>query len=250
MLTEEVRPGILLIRPTRPGRPDSMNTELVQRLRDALAEVRDDAGIRAIVLTGNGRAFCAGLDLNGHGEPLGTRGVEGAPQAGLRPQKHIAVVNGFALGGGTEIVLACDLAVIDETASLGLLEVRRGLLTAAGGVIRLQRQVPFKIAAEIALTGESINAERALELGLVNRVAEGDLARRGAPAGGDHRRERPLSARETRRVMHESVAAGSDWDKGPWKVGNEAMKKVFASEDTKEGARAFAEKRTPVWTGK
>ena len=180
--------------------------------------MRDDAGIRAIVLTGNGRAFCAGLDLNGHGEPLGTRGVEGAPQAGLRPQKHIAAVNGFALGGGTEIVLACDLAVIDETASLGLPEVRRGLLTAAGGVIRLQRQEPFKIAPEISMTCQSINAERAKELGREPRRRRGLAStwrsswRRSSP-------RTPLGPRD--QACHTRVGGGRvRLGQGPWKVSN------------------------------
>jgi enoyl-CoA hydratase/carnithine racemase len=148
-------------------------------------------------------------------------------------------------------VLACDLAVIDESASLGLPEVRRGLLAAAGGVLRLQRQVPFKIAAEIALTGQPISAERARELGLVNRVAPAGTALEVTLQLAETiAANAPVSVQQTKRVMHESAAAGSDWGEKVWTINAAAVKAAFATSDALEGATAFAQKRQPVWAGK
>jgi enoyl-CoA hydratase/carnithine racemase len=240
----------------RPDALNAVNAALSCAVGGCLQRAEDDPSVRAVVITGTGRAFCAGADLK---EVAAGRSIYDPDHpewdfAGL--VRHwvskpvIAAVNGFALGGGTEIVLACDLAVIDETASLGLPEVRRGLLAAAGGVIRLQRQLPFKIAAEIALTGSPVNAGRAYELGLVNRVAPAGASLEVAlELAAMIAENAPVAIRETKRVMHATAAQGSDWEDEVWEVNQAAMATVFRSSDAREGARAFAEKRPPVWSG-
>ncbi|WP_435769028.1 crotonase/enoyl-CoA hydratase family protein [Nocardioides sp. SYSU DS0651] len=247
--------GVATIR--RPDAMNAVNGAVSTGLGEALEEAETDEGIRVLVVTGEGRAFCAGADLKAlaQGEDIM---AAGHPEWGFAGYvRHfvsiptIAAVNGFALGGGTEIVLASDLAVIDAEAKLGLPEVKRGLLAAAGGVIRAQRQVPFKLALELALTGDPITAEQAREWGLVNRVAPAgttlelavELAERIAGNA-------PLSVRETKRVMHETAALGSDWDDEVWQVNNRAAGRVMRSEDFREGTRAFAEKRAPEWKGR
>jgi enoyl-CoA hydratase/carnithine racemase len=209
-----------------------------------------------VVITGAGRAFCAGADLKelARGRPIEDRDHRewgfGGIVAHWIDKPTIAAVNGFAMGGGTEIALACDLAVIDETASLGLPEVKRGIFAAAGGVIRLQRQIPLKIALETVLTGEPMSAARAYELGLVNRVApEGtslDVALELAEAIAANA---PISVQQSKRVVHTTYAAGSDWEPEVWRINREAAKLVFSSKDAREGPTAFAEKREPRWTG-
>lgn len=252
----EIRGHVAVVTLNRPGVMNAVNQQLADELGAALERAQHDSEVRVVVLTGAGRAFCAGADLK-----------EVAAGRSIYPSEHpewdfaglvrhwvdkpvIAAVNGFALGGGTEIVLACDMAVIDETASLGLPEVTRGLFAAAGGVLRLQRQVPAKIANEIALTGAPIDPSRAYELGLVNRVAaEGTAVEVALELARQVAANAPLAVRETKRVLHRSLAAGSDWDDEAWDLNRGAMRTVMRSKDAIEGATAFAQKRAPVWTG-
>lgn len=241
----------------RPRALNAVNSRLSAAAGAALEQAQADPEVRAVVITGAGRAFCAGADLRELAQ--GNRvddsehpewGFAGLAQHWIG-KPTIAAVNGFALGGGTEIVLACDLAVIDETASLGLPEVRRGLFAAAGGVIRLQRQIPLKIALEAVMTGEPLSAARAYELGLVNRVAPAgtafevavELARTVAANA-------PLSVQQSKRVVHATHAAGSDWEPEVWRINKEAVDVVFTSDDAKEGTKAFTEKREPRWEGR
>jgi enoyl-CoA hydratase/carnithine racemase len=147
-------------------------------------------------------------------------------------------------------MLACDLAVVDETASLGLPEVKRGLFAAAGGVIRLPRQVPLKVALGLILTGEPISAARAYELGLVNEVvAEGTALAVAVELAETIAGNAPLSVQESKRVVHETHAAGTDWGPEVWEINRSASRTIFRSKDSREGARAFAEKRAPQWEG-
>ncbi|MFC5747205.1 enoyl-CoA hydratase/isomerase family protein [Actinomadura rugatobispora] len=186
--TEEVRPGVLLIRLNRPDQLNAMTADLIQRLRDILHEVRDDAGVRAIILTGNGSAFCAGLDLRGYGQAPGNRGVEGRPQAGLRVQKHIAdlheafrgarapviaAINGAAAGGGMSLSLFADIRMMAKDAKLHAAFIKRGLSACdIGASWLLPRIVGFSRASEILLTGRDIDAREALEIGLASSVHE------------------------------------------------------------------------------
>lgn len=247
--------GLVTIR--RPEAMNAVNAAVSAGLGAALEEADRDDAVRVVVVTGEGRAFCAGADLKalGAGEDIG---APGHPEWGFAGYvRHfvsvptIAAVNGFALGGGTEIVLASDLAVIDSDAELGLPEVKRGLLAAAGGVIRTQRQVPLKLALELALTGDPITAEQAMAWGLVNRVAPAGTALEVALSlAGRIADNAPLSVRETKRVMHETAVLGSDWGDEAWRVSNRAAGRVIRSEDFREGTRAFAEKRAPQWKGR
>jgi len=246
--------GVLTL--NRPQALNAVNADLAIAAGAALEEAEADPEIRAVVLAGAGRAFCAGADLKelAAGRRIDDRDHPEWGFAGIVrhwiSKPTIAAANGFAMGGGTEILLACDLAVIDETASLGLPEVKRGLLAAAGGVIRMQRQIPFKIALETMLTGEPMSAARAYELGLVNRVAPAGTTLEVALAlAGTIAANAPLSVAWSKRVAHTTYGMGSDWEPEVWQVNAEAAKVIFSSMDAMEGPRAFAEKRTPAWQG-
>ncbi|QEN12968.1 crotonase/enoyl-CoA hydratase family protein [Mycolicibacterium sp. ELW1] len=238
----------------RPKVMNAVNSALSSAAGAALEQAAEDPTVHVVVITGAGPAFCAGADLKelarNHriDDPDHSHwGFAGIVRHWI-DKPTIAAINGYALGGGTEIALACDLAVIDEAAKLGLPEVKRGIFAAAGGVIRLQRQIPMKVALEITLTGDPISAARAYELGLVNQVAPRgtavdvamELAERIARNG-------PLAVRHSKRVIHRTAAAGSDWESEVWRINRESAKVVFGSRDAREGARAFTEKRPPQW---
>ena len=249
--------GVLTL--NRPEAMNSVNAALSTALGEGVEQAAADPTVRVLVLTGEGRAFCAGADLKAlaAGEPIGAAGHDDWGFAGF--VRHwvdkpvVAAVNGFALGGGTELALACDLVVASEQARFGLPEVRRGLFAAAGGVVRLQRQVPVKRAAEIALTGEAIDAATALDWGLVNRVTPHDQVLATAVALAEVvAGNAPTAVRQTKRMLHRGAAGGSDWDaawtgEDPWTANLEAVSTVFGHPDAVEGPIAFAEKREPQW---
>ncbi|MGW0040928.1 crotonase/enoyl-CoA hydratase family protein [Rhodococcus sp. NPDC003348] len=252
----ERRGNVALITLNRPRAMNAVNAALSTAVGTLLEQAEADDEVRVIVITGSGRAFCAGADLKalGSGQSLD---ADGHPEWGFAgyaqhwvSKPTIAAVNGFALGGGTELVLASDLAVVDENAQLGLPEVKRGLFAAAGGVIRLQQQIPKKVALELALTGEPITAAQGKELGLVNRVAPAgtalDLALELAETIAGNA---PLAVRESKAMIH-NTATGADWEAGVWQENLKALKVVFTSADAQEGPKAFAEKRAPVWQGR
>jgi enoyl-CoA hydratase/carnithine racemase len=246
-----VRGGIATITLNRPHVRNAIDKATADDLAAAVddADARDD--VVAIVLTGAGSTFCAGMDLKAFsatGErPINDeRGAFGFVRK--PPEKPvIAAIEGSALGGGLEIALACDLIVVSRSTRLGLPEVKRGLVAAAGGVLRLPRKVPQALAMEMILTGEPITAEQALAAGLVNRVVEDGTAR--AAAHGLALLvaiNAPLAVRAAKRVVVESP----DWSM------DEAFERqaryidaVRSSQDAVEGARAFAEKRIPHWSG-
>ncbi len=241
----------------RPEALNAVNVDVSVAAGAALERAVADPQVRVVVVTGAGRAFCAGADLKqiAAGNNIYDPNHPEWDFAGIVrhpiPKPVIAAVNGFALGGGTEIVLTADLAVIDEKAALGLPEVSRGLMAAAGGVLRIHRQVPPKIAAEIALTGRPISAARAYELGLVNAVSPAG----GALAAALELAEviaanAPLAVQQSKRVMHKSAAAYVGWSEEDWKLSRAAARIVMSSDDAKEGPRAFAANRKPQWTGK
>ncbi|NEN77886.1 enoyl-CoA hydratase [Nocardioides zeae] len=236
---------------------NAVDRAVTQQLGAALAAAEADPDVRAIVLTGTGRAFCAGADLKAiaAGERIDDpehpeRGFAGYVQHFVTTPT-IAAVNGFALGGGTELVLASDLAVLDEAATLGLPEVRRGLMAAAGGVIRVQRQLPWKVAAELALTGEPMDAATALRWGLVNRVAPaGTVLEVALELAGRIAANAPVAVRETKQMLHRTATLDSAWEGPAWDLNADAMRRVLRSEDAREGPRAFAQKREPRWSGR
>ena len=258
----DLRDGVAVVTLNRPEAMNSVNAALATGLGEAIEKAATDPAVRVVVLTGTGRAFCAGADLKAisRGESIA---AEGHPEWGFAglvqhwiDKPIIAAVNGFAMGGGTELALASDLVVAADTAVFGLPEAKRGLIAGAGGVIRLQRQLPIKRALELALTGDGIDAAVALDWGLINRVVAADevldaaleLARKIAANA-------PLSVQYSKQMMYRTQSGPSDWNPAwgteePWAVNGELGLKVFTSADAMEGPLAFAQKREPNWQGK
>jgi len=251
----ERRGHVLVLTLNRPEAMNAVNAEVSSLVGDAVEQAEKDIEVRAIVLTGAGdRSFCAGADLK-----VLSRGASvdapGHPDWGFAgyvshpvSKPTIAAVNGFALGGGTELALASDLVVAAESAKFGLPEVSRGIFAAAGGVFRLPTAIPRKIAMEMIFTGEPISAARALELGLVNRVVPDGSALAAALLLAERiSGNAPLAVQASKRL-----ATGLDEDAYPdedlaWRRNEREMAAIFGSEDAAEGTRAFTEKRLPVW---
>jgi crotonobetainyl-CoA hydratase len=248
---------VAVITLNRPEVRNAVDPAMATAVGDFLAAADADRATRAIVITGAGeRAFCAGADLKAtsSGEkPFSSTHPEwgfcGITQHVVR-KPVIAAVNGHALGGGTEIALACDLVVASEHARFGLPEVTRGIVAGAGGLVRLQRQLPFKVAMRAVLTAEPLTAHDALRWGLVNEVVDekvvvataiGVAARVAANA--------PLAVQESKRVML-GVVDGARTDEAlAWQLNAEALAVIRGSADAKEGIQAFIEKREPQWVG-
>ncbi len=250
VLTER-RDNVLVITLNRPDARNAVNAALAQGVGEALDALDADAGLSVGVLTGAGKGFSSGMDLKafvqGESAYYGERGFAGIVQ---KPAEKplIAAIEGFAVAGGCEIALACDLIVAARAAKLGIPEVKRSLVAAGGALLRLPRRIPAGLAMELALTGDPIDAERAHAIGLVNALAEPggaldaalELAERIAGNG-------PLALAATKQVLVQSA----DWtDAEFWQRQGELAGHVFASEDAREGATAFAEKRAPVWKGR
>jgi enoyl-CoA hydratase/carnithine racemase len=234
----------------RPEARNAISPEVSATMVGILDEIEDDAALRTVVVTGNGEVFSAGADLKvvAQGRAGDIANVKGG-FAGLVsrdfPKPIIAAVNGPALAGGCEIVLSCDLVVAADTSRFGIPEVQRGLMAAAGGLIRLPKRLPLAIALELAMTGDPMDADRALQLGLVNRVVPRDDVLPTALALAERiAANSPIAVRQSRKLVRE--AAELDEAAG-WKRTNELMVDVFTSGDAIEGATAFAEKRAPVW---
>ena len=243
----------------RPQAMNSVSSQLWNEMGTALEEFNQDPELWVAIITGAGdRAFCAGADLK---EVVATGGLKKTEQmskwgfAGITQhyieKPLIAAVNGFALGGGTEIALACDLVVASEKASFGLPEVKRGILAGAGGLIRLPRQIPLKVAMHVILTGESLSAAEALRWGLINQVVPQEKVMSAAMALAEKICENaPVSIRASKNVVYHSLDASLNFPPEAWDVNNTYTDVVMSSEDAKEGPRAFAEKRLPNWKGK
>ncbi|UVO50952.1 enoyl-CoA hydratase-related protein [Sphingomonas sp. SUN019] len=259
-VTVETRGHVMLIMINRPEARNAVNAQVHEGVGDALHAADTDPEIRAVIVTGAGdKAFCAGADLVAlsRGESLApddkTKQAWGF--AGLIThaisKPMIACVNGDALGGGLEITLACDLAVAVDTARFGLPEAKRGLFAAAGGVFRLADQLPKKIALEMILTGDPISATRALELGLVNALAPRDGLLDAAFALAERIAvNAPLSVQASKRMAQGIVDGKIAREEAPWAQNRGEAKIVFTSADSREGPKAFAEKRAPVWKAK
>jgi enoyl-CoA hydratase len=246
----ERRDHIALVTLNRPEARNAVSPEVSQTMATLLDEIEADAALRAVVLTGRGDVFSAGADLKvvaqGKANDI-ARGKGGFAGIVTRdfPKPIIAAVNGAALAGGFEIVLSCDLVVAAETARFGIPEVKRGLMAAAGGLIRLPKRVPLAVALELAMTGDPIDAARALQLGLVNRVVGGDRVVAEAIALAERIGENsPIAVRASRQLVREAAELS---EADGWKRTLELMMPVFESGDAIEGATAFAEKRPPIW---
>ncbi|GLU47497.1 crotonase/enoyl-CoA hydratase family protein [Nocardiopsis ansamitocini] len=245
-----VQDGIAVITINRPQVKNAVNAAVAGRIAAALDDLdaRDELAVG--ILTGAGGTFCAGMDLKaflaGERPVVEGRGFGGFAQ---RPPRKplIAAVEGYALAGGFEAVLACDLVVAAEDAKFGIPEVKRGLVAAAGGLLRLPHRIPRNVAMEFALTGDFVGAPRAAELGLVNRVTPSGGALEGALAlAARIAANAPLAVAASKQVVTES----GDWHSDTaWSKQEEIITPVFTSRDAREGAAAFAEKRPPRWSG-
>ncbi|AHV94657.1 crotonase/enoyl-CoA hydratase family protein [Bordetella holmesii] len=248
----DVADGIQVITVNRPDAKNAINLETAQAMAEALDQLdaRDD--IRIGILTGAGGTFSSGMDLKAFAQSGQRPLIPGRGFAGLneRPPKKplIAAVEGYALAGGCEMALACDLIVAASNSKFGLPEVKRGLVAGSGGMIRLPRRLPYHVAMEIVLTGDMLGAERAHQLGLVNRLTEAGQALEGALALARVIVENgPLAVQTAKSIVQQSL----DWEQeGMFDRQRPLIAHIFTSADAKEGATAFAEKRKPVWQGK
>ena len=246
VLTDEAD-GVLVITINRPEAKNAVNLSVAQGVAAALERLDSDDSLRVGVLTGAGGTFCAGMDLKAfsRGEDIGPLNVfirEGCEKP------LIAAIEGFALAGGCEIALTCDLLVASESSKIGIREVKVGLFAAAGGLMRLGARVGLTKAMELAVTGEPMGAADAKASGLLSEVTADGGALDAAIAWAERIAENaPLAVSASKKLVR---AAGMGIDEDTlWEMQTPLMQKVFSSNDAKEGPIAFAEKRAPNWTG-
>jgi enoyl-CoA hydratase len=250
VLTDVVE-GVLVVTINRPEARNAINTETAVAIGEAMERLDDDRSLVAGVITGAGGTFCAGMDLKaflaGERPSIPGRGFAGiVEQPPVKP--IVAALEGYAIAGGFEIALACDMLVAAEDAKFGLPEVKRGLVAAGGGLLRLPQRVPYHLAMEWSLTGELIPAQRGYEVGLVNRITPKggalDEALRMATAIAANG---PLAVAASKRILVEAPEwpAAERFDRQ-----REINEPVRSSEDAREGATAFKEKRAPRWQGR
>jgi enoyl-CoA hydratase len=250
ILTED-RDGIFIITINRPDARNAVNGDVANGMAEALDRLDAEDDLRVGIVTGGGGYFSAGMDLKafmqGQTPYAGDRGFAGIAQRSSR-KPLIAAVEGFALAGGFEIALSCDLIVASRDARFGIPEVKRSLVAAAGALLRLPKRIPYHLAMELALTGEPILAERAYEIGIVNRLAEPGTALDVAVGlAQELMKNAPLALIASKEIIQSAV----DWtEEEGWAKQGEISGPVFTSEDAREGATAFAEKREPVWQGR
>jgi enoyl-CoA hydratase len=248
--------AIMTVRINRPEARNAMNVAVMAGIGGGLLDAEADEQVRAVVLTGTGdRAFCAGMDLRafaeggmtpGDDQKVGMEGFATFIRGGFSTPV-IGAANASAVAGGFELLMACDLIVASDGAQFGIPEAKRGLFAAGGGVF-LPRRIPLAIALELGMTGDVIDAGRASELGLVNRVVPpGDVLRTAVELAARIAANGPLGVQATRKLMR---AAASMTDEEVWALQAELQPGVFGSEDAKEGSRAFIEKRAPAWKGR
>lgn len=248
----EIVDRIQIITVNRPDARNAINYETAHELAKAFDQLDDNDDVAIGILTGAGNTFSSGMDLKAFAHNGQRPLVEGRGFAGLceRPPRKplIAAVEGYALAGGCEMALACDMIVAADNANFGLPEVKRGIVPGSGGMVRLPSRIPYHIAMEAVLTGEMLPAARAHQFGLVNRLVQAGqaleqamvLARIVAENG-------PLAVQTAKKIVTES----RDWRQADmFDLQRPRVAHIFVSADAKEGATAFAEKRKPVWTGK
>lgn len=252
LVKTEVRDRVMIITVNRPEARNAINYETAHRLADAFDELDNNPQIYVGILTGAANTFSSGMDLKAFARDGRRPLVDGRGFAGLceRPpaKPMIAAVEGYALAGGCEMALACDMIVAASNANFGLPEVKRGIVPGAGGMLRLPSRIPYHLAMEVILTGEMLPASRAHQAGLVNRLVDPGKALDAAielaqivAANG------PLAVRTAKQIVTQS----RDWrQEDMFDLQRPRVAHIFTSADAKEGATAFAEKRPPVWQGK
>jgi enoyl-CoA hydratase/carnithine racemase len=252
-LVTERRGPVMIVRLNRPDARNALTPTLMRALGAAVIAAESDPDVRAVVLTGTGdRAFCAGMDLKAFASGVVALDEGAESQAFLRLLRGevavplVGAANGAAVAGGLELLLGCDLIVLAEGSRLGLPEVKRGLFAAGGGTF-IGRRIPLSIALELTLTGESIDAARALALGLANAVVPADDVVPVAVAYAEQiAANGPLAIQATK----ELVRLGATDPAAAWERLRAWQPQVFGSEDAREGAIAFMERRPPVWRGR
>lgn len=247
----EIDEGLMIITLNRPESKNAINAAVAEGIADALIKLDDDPAIHVGVLTGAGNTFCAGMDLKafvrGESAVIPGRGFGGIAEAPPR-KPLIAAVEGYALAGGFELALACDLIIASANAKFGIPEVTRGLAAGGGGLLRLPRQMPYRVAMELALTGAIVSAERLYELGLINQcVPDGSSLTSAIAMSRLIMQNGPLGVETSKIIIRDS----NDWEAKDMFQRQQAMMDIIAdSDDAREGATAFAEKRKPVWRGR
>jgi enoyl-CoA hydratase/carnithine racemase len=249
LLTSYIGDHIAVAAFNRPEARNAVNAEVAAELHAFVLAVEANPKARVGILTGNGPIFCAGADLKEVSQGRDIRLPRLGGFAGFannpRAKPWIVAMNGSSYGGGTELLLACELAVMAEGAVAALSEVKRGLVPLGGGAIRLPRRLPPAIANEILLTGEPIKAQRAYDLGLVNRVVPADRVMDEAIALAEKIAEAsPFGVRTSLRLARQTLDLPID---EMWRINNETLDELYNSPDFREGPRAFVEKRKPVW---
>lgn len=253
----ETQGNIAIITINRPEARNAVNSEVAQGIESAVDRMEADDGVWVGILTGarseKGYIFSAGADLKQMATDPGGMQTERGGFGGFvtreRTKPVIAAVDGPALAGGTELVLAADLVVASRSAVFGIPEVKRNLVAAAGGLFRLPRKIPRNVAMELALTGRlDFPAQRAYDFGWVNRLCdEGEALETAKSFAAEITRNAPLAVRESRRIVLEATDQPDDVG---WKMSGDGIMKMFGTEDFGEGLTAFAEKRDPVWKGR
>lgn len=263
VLTEVLKPGILLIRLNRAASLNALNVELIVRLREILTEVREDETVRAIILTGSGRAFCAGLDLRGYGEPPGARGPEGRPQAHMRIQQHIAdlhelfrgtrapiiaAINGAAAGAGMSLSLFCDIRLMASDATLHAAFIHRGLSAGdLGASWLLPRMIGYGPAAELLLTGRTVTAQEAVGLGLIAAFHEPEELMVAATATADQiASHSPMGVWMTKEVLWSNLEIPSF--RAGIELENRTQVLCALTDDHREAVESFLQKRPARYT--
>ena len=244
-----VQDSVLIITINRPEARNAVNRAVAEGIADAMERLDSDGSINAAILTGAGGTFCSGMDLKAFltGElPLvkgkGFAGFVEAPPA----KPLIGAVEGYALAGGMEVAIACDLLVANTNAQFGIPEVKRGLVAAGGGLLSLPSMIGTRMAKELALTGDFISAQRAYEIGFVNRITHGAALDAALELASKIAANGPMALIASKRIIDERP----DWNsENMWPKQSEIAASIMASNDAREGAAAFAQKRKPNWTG-
>ncbi|HEX6390466.1 MAG TPA: crotonase/enoyl-CoA hydratase family protein [Solirubrobacteraceae bacterium] len=243
--------NVLIITINRPEVRNAVNAAVAEGIGTALEQLDADPELQVGVLTGAGGFFCAGMDLGafvkGESPWYGDRGFAGISRKAAR-KPLIAAIEGFAVAGGMEIAIACDLVVAAKGAKMGIPEAKRSLCAAGGALLRLPRRMPYHVVMELALTGDHMPAERFHEFGLVNRLAEpGEALDVALELAAAIAKNGPLAVAASKQVIEQQ----QDWSLAEmWDKQTEIVAPVMTSDDAKEGSLAFKEKRDPVWQGK